>query len=164
MRLEKLHISLLIAYFGLLTKVLCIRMVLMLKKGWFSYLFNLMMDEISKFASDRAPCFNRNVNSLKCIYKDMKSGELVGINPRTHERSWVMIFVIEEELDEGCNCSWEVFSNLYWRSLVSLFFGYGNFKGRFGVLLMDCLQVIFESEILGMLLIPTLFCVYIYIL
>lgn len=64
-----------------------------------------MLDEISKFVNDRALCFDINVNSLKSIYKDMKSGELSGINPRTHERSWVMIFVIEEELGESCNCS-----------------------------------------------------------
>lgn len=92
-----------------------------------------MLDEISKFANDRALCFDINVNSLKIIFKDMKSGELSGINPRTHERSWVMIFVIGEELGESCNCSWEVLTNVYWRNLVS-FFGYGNFNGRIGVI------------------------------
>jgi hypothetical protein len=33
----------------------------------------------------------------------------------------VMIFVIEEELGESCNCSWEVLTNVYWRNLVSFF-------------------------------------------
>jgi hypothetical protein len=46
----------------------------------------------------------------------------------------VMIFVIEEELGESCNCSWEVLTNVYWRNLVSFFFGYGNFNGRIGVI------------------------------